>query len=475
MAEEAFNPYTPPAELAPPPPEPTGTWAVQGEHLLVRSGARLPEVDLEGQGGVEELVPALRSFIATQPGSRGMIAAWVPITVMFAWMAFSRLVLDKGGLLVGAGLSALTSWLLGRKGTTGGIVPCSITGYCSLTLLRKRAKRGKWLGFFSALGWAMLLSFLAGMTLWDDWFVISASSLSFELVFGSIILAAILILVPLVVKTYDRTLRCTGYQDGWFHLRGVSFSSLARFSTLSNLPSPEPRMRTVYKVFQHRLPLANLTGKHRWNPRVLLILSILKAKRSPKLERLFFHRSEITRNPASAASPSLLERWQRESTDSSLATWTALYSERHDSPQGDMRTNVLILASPDRKHFADVVQFFVSNNQFFEEKFVLVLRSRTEDGRCFYTSTQPVLPFMPENSLREHREGSVEEVYRAHLARLGSIPLRAIHDDGELRSVIDAETDAEYELFESLGIQTPAYEMELADELPVHSTLLATR
>ena len=248
MAEEAFNPYSPPAELAPPPPEPSGTWAVQGEHLLVRAGAHLPEVDLEGQGAAEELVPTLRSFVAAPTGGRGMIMAWVPITVMFAWMTFSHWVLDKDGFLIGIGLSAITSWLLSRKGTTGGIVSCSITGYCSLSLLRKRAKRGKWQGFASTLGWTLLLAFLGGMMLWDDWYVISSSFLSFESVFGAIVIAGILVLVPLVVKTYDRPLHCTGYQDGWFHLRGVSFPSLTRFSTLSNLPSPEPRMRTVYKL-----------------------------------------------------------------------------------------------------------------------------------------------------------------------------------------------------------------------------------
>lgn len=474
MPEEAFNPYAPPTELAPAAPEPTGTWAVQGEHLLVRAGAHLPEVDLEGQGAAEELVPALRTFVAASSGRSGIIVSWLPIAVMFAWMAFSHWVLDKDGLLIGIGLSIVVSRILGRGGK-GGMLTCSVTGYSPLTLLRKRAKRAKWQGFFSMFGLTLLFTFLGGMMLWEDWFVTSASVAMFELLMGAFIVAAILLLVPLVMKSYDKPLRCTGYQDGWFHLRGVSFPSLTQFSVLSNQPSPATRMMKVYRVFQHRLPLANLMGKRRWNLRIALMLSILKARRSPKLERLFFHRSEIIRNPASAVSSSLLERWQSESLDSTLASWSALYSERHDSPQGDMRTNVLVLASPDRKHFADVIQFFVSNNQFFEEQFVMVLRSRTEDGRCFYTSTQPVLPFMPKNSLREHRRGSVEEVYLAHLERVGSVPLRTIRDNQELFGIVDAETDEEYELFEALGVQTPVYEMELTDELPLHSTLLATR
>ena len=128
----------------------------------------------------------------------------------------------------------------------------------------------------------------------------AVDGLSIALIFGSS-----------VWQMLDSGVRCRGTRDGWFYLKGISPASLAQFAARSE-EAPVPRLRKVYRFYEHRLPLTVLLRNYWYNPWAVIFLAVLKARRSSALESLLLHHGEATGKPWSQGDPQLMEQWESE-------------------------------------------------------------------------------------------------------------------------------------------------------------------
>ena len=464
MPEEALNPYAPPLDEAT-AVEPSHLWSVQGDYLLVRPGTQLPPVDLEGDGA-EPLTPVARRFSAIAGGGKGVLIAFLPSAVIIFLVVFAKVAFPGVGLWVAVIVVLLLSRLLGKSAKVS--VTAMVWGYSSVKTLRTQARRNRWCRRLTALGlWLLVLSF--GVVIGGTRHISPTRHDSFpfddvlEIFVPTLLLSLVCLMTSAFWKALVPGLRCTAYRDGWLYLRGVPTRSLALLAGRAHEAPPVPRLRKVYKFYQYRLPLWLLIRNRWWNPWVVLFVSVLKARRSPKLERLHFHWSESSRRPAEEADPELVERWSEESEGTELASWTPLFAARNDSPQADMRMESLVHASPDRRHFSIMIVTRVVGPGYFLEVHQATLRSWTEDGRCFITSSPPTVAVGPENFDAEEVKGDLGKVSEAHFARLGNASVLAMPDEEALQRQLGLDAESQAAAYEAHGLQGSVEEMELRD------------
>ena len=194
-----------------------------------------------------------------------------------------------------------------------------------------------------------------------------------------------------------------------------------------------------------------------------LWLVIFKLMRSERLVRVQFHWSERTILPVSEADPELLKRWEDESAGTPLEGWQAIYAERRDSPQGDLRIEFLTYASPDWQHIACLVVTRISVGTIFSEIRQAIVQSWTKEGRFFFTSSPPMVFLLPDYFDAHEVRGPLGAVHGAHLARTAGADLLTIGGKEHLLELYEQQAEDIAALYEDRGLQSPPEEMELRD------------
>lgn len=460
MASAAPNPYAPPAG-ADPVAEPSGLWSVQGEYLLVRPGAWLPPVDLEGDGTGTDLTPVSRTFQALT-GGRGQLVFVLPFLVVLLGVALSSLVGRSFGLdsPIAVGLvTLLLIRLISGKGGSG-MVAGVVRGYSSTGFLQVQARwhrnvRGLTvLGMLLSLG-TLCASFVEG---------VGSSGIGWRPFLIGMGSGLLLLLAAGVLLQMKRGLRCVRARDGWLYLKGVPASSLSALAAFERQTPLPPKRAKVVKMHLYRQPLGTLLRKHWWNPWIVLLMIILKARRSPRLDRWYFHWSEAVRRPVGEADPALREAWAKESAGTEAESWTPVCAEWIDSPQGDMRIESIIHLSPDRRHIASMAQVRISNGKHYQEIRQTAFRTRMAGGSWLFTSNPPLLPVHPDFLEAEACRGSLGKILARHLARVGSSEVMPLISHEEIHSCMDEEAAARAACQEAYGLQEAPEEQEIPGE-----------
>lgn len=463
MPDSPHNPYAPPtAEPAPAAAESAQGWSVEGDYLMFRPGTQLPPVALQGRGDL--LTPGMRRF-AVMAGAKGKALALIPAFLLIGWLGYSRTALHGSYVYVGLLVIILISQLFVGRGKNPATVEAPLRGFFPVETLRANVRRNRWtryliLGSFTLMGVGISLIVtdtgrrLLGLSRHfgsDDVYMgIWIMCLSMALSLGAGVWRA---LVP--------GLRPTSYRNGWVYLRGVSRESLAILAAKSRLEPPPLRKRRVVKFYQYRLPLSTLLQRQWRNPWLLLWLTIFKLTRSKNLVRLRFADREST--PLPAPDPDLLRRWEQGSRGTSMAAWDQIGHECQDSPQGDMRILSLTYGDPERRVFCTLIVVRVSVLNSFTETYQSSFQSWTENGRMFSTSSPP-RPFASPPHIDAHTvSGSLDTIYRTHLARTSGLPLMTLADKDQFAQVNARDVELLNEFYEAAGYQSAPEEIDWQD------------
>ncbi|HEY1122129.1 MAG TPA: hypothetical protein VGE67_11040, partial [Haloferula sp.] len=392
MPEDTLNPYAPPVAAEPlATPEAGGLWMVHGDHLLVRDGARLPQVPLLEEDDGSGLTTSNQAF--AMASGKSSLMGLIPLGVAIGVMMFVTTTFERLGLLEAALAFFVTSRLLGRFMKTSRLM-ASIQCYLPIATLMKRASRDRWRSRMVTAGFACFLLLIFGQRLERSFVHGSDDRYLWALWFNLPMLAGSLGLfcAALVWSAMDPWLRCVKQTGGWFYLAGVPGSSLAKLAGMSAEPPPS-RIRKVYTLYQYRLPLGILMGPRR-NPLVVLVVAILKLLRSPALVRQNFHWSERRRGVQ--PDPDFAARLAKLRSMPEFASWQDLGCSRLEAPKGDLNLLTARFASPDRRHFCHVTLGQISKARVYVEVFQTDFRSWTADGRCLVTSSQTSFPHVPD-------------------------------------------------------------------------------
>ena len=461
MAGDSHNPYQAPVEEAAEKAESAYSWCVSGDYLLVRPGALLPPVALEGTG--KRLTPALYRFNTFAGGYKAVAGLLIPILLVVGWINGTAGLFDDGirrtGTIV---LAAIAMAILSRTAKT---INAMVWGFAPVETLRKKSRRRSLSKRLLTSGLLLLgVTFVAVVVSVPHY--LGRRGLDIDGVLAWLLPALALCLGLMIASVacggFKSGVSCTRLRDGWLYLKGVPPESLIKFGAKSMEPPPGKRTRKVYTQYLHQLPASRLTGK-KWTPWTSLRFAILASKRSPLMERMHFHISERITLPLSEADPDLLAKWMRETSGTPLSEWSLALANRIDSPQGDLRTEWIFHASPDWRHFAALSVRRFAAGTFFNENEQMYFFSWGEDGRSFFTCpTPPALP-EPEHHDSSQAGGNLEEIEKAHRSRLRSIPLAPAADAHELGSRMEADVEASALLAETRGEQSVLKEMEIPE------------
>jgi hypothetical protein len=455
MPDEA-NPYAPPAKSAPPPA--LHGWSVQGEYLLVRNGTALPEVDLDGHGAGGPLTPVALVFPASRRvgGGIGLIAG-----------------LSMGGLVfllrefhlspVSIGLGVVVFAMLVRMLSSGRIATVSAKGHMSVAALRldkRRRRRGAW-----AVWGCLIVALVAGSAIPDSPArgSVRVSPGGMELLARIVTPIAMILLIAAVMwQILVRRWSCERVQDGWLYLRGVGPAALAALAPRSGEAAPQSRRRKVYTVYLHRGPWASLMRAYPRNPWAWFYLGLLKLRRSKALEARVYCDSEREWRPAEAADAFLRADWERAVAGTPLAEWHPVLASRQDGPLGNVRSEEIVLLSPDRLHVARPFVVRAASLRTFLEFGDPLFRSWTQDGRIFTTGGGPVdAPSLPGTDYRRVK-GSLWKIAHAHLARVAGEALVEI-DPAEVPARMHAAAELGYQAGLAAGVYGPVEEIEVPE------------
>ena len=466
MQDETLNPYAPPADHSVAADDPGLSWCVQGSYLLVRPGAMLPPVPLEGDevGGV--LTPGVRRFQVITGGGKGMAVAFIPSILGLGWFVYCRM----NGLDYYAWLGVIVIIVIARlfTGRIGGAVQVTVGGFFPVETLRRKKRLLRWIRLMVVGGVAVVSGALAtALSEVSRYLSLGGRGSQLDDLFTwftpTVILGLLLITGAAIWGRFRQGLRSSAFRDGWLYLRGVPAMSLSKLEARSREPQPPLRMRKVTKFYQYRLPFhALLRGVWR-HPWLAFWLVIFKLMRSERLVRLQFHWSERTILPIAGADPELLKRWEKESAGTPLAEWQAIYAERRDSPQGDLRIEFLTYASPDWQHIACLAVTRTSAGAIFSEIRQSIFQSWAQDGRFFFTSSPPIAFLLPDYFDSREVRGPLEAVYQTHLARTAGADLLTIGGKEHLFQLYEQQAEDIAALYEDRGLQSPPEEMELRD------------
>lgn len=420
MAEERVNPYAPPVGDVAAPPEHTHLWSVTGGYLAVRDGAFLPPVDLEGDGSEGPLTPVVRQCA----------------------LSFRR--------------------------TDGSPAVVKFRGFTSVASFNARAKRTRWRHFLTFFG---LVALVAGWVATkhgvelsnDDRIVRKGIGLAAG---GALLggLGLLSIFASVVWERVDMGVRCSGVRDGWFFLRGVPHRSLASLAGRIWI-GPVVKIRKVFRFYSHRLPLSFLLRNHWFNPIALILISILKARRSPLLESLHLHHSEDDPRPPEEGDAELREQWRRETAGTEMEEWSAVVAKTVAVPGGSMGLEWMLYLSPDRCCAAILMVNRISNGKHSSIVRQSILRSWTED-QCVLTTTPPCLPLHSPWIDRLKTRGPFPSLLKSHRAHVGSRQIITLQSDQQLFDLLAREFEEESAVYVAAGWQGPLEDMEVPEYPP---------
>ena len=458
MPEDALNPYAPPVAADPlASADSTRLWMVHGDHLLVRDGAWVPPVSLNGEDDGSGLTTSHQVF-ATASGA-STLAILVPAAISVLVMLFISLAFDRSAVLEGILTFFISSRLLRRFKK---IAPSVVNIHCHLSIstVKARARRDRWRGWMTLAAFTAFLLLLIGDVderknhydydsrgyWWAAVFTLSMGAIMVICFVGSLLWAA-----------SERGLRCVSQTGGWYYLAGVPASSLVKLAAMS--PEPPPlRPRKVFTLYQYRLPLGILLGPRR-NPLLLLVVALMKASRSPALVRRSFHWSEARRGVQPDAD--FAARIAMLRSEPAFADWQEMGCSGLDSPQGELRVLTVRLVSPDRRHFCTLTLARISKARAYVEVCQTDFRTWTTDGRCLVTADQSSFPRLPAYVDFQKVKGKPARVWSRHLQRCERVTPRAMEDEEELKRLLEKEADDHVELLEAAGIHGPVEVVEL--------------
>lgn len=408
MAGESVNPYAPPVEDVGDEPSKEHLWCVVDGYLAVRHNAFLPPVDLEGDGSDGPLTPVIHThFPKTRP----------------------------------------------RNGTPAQV---KFRGYTSTSSFEKRAKRRQTITRLSCAG---LMLFLIGMA--SDYLPEHVPSAIITAGKFTLVTGLVTIIVAVIWNRFPSGVRCRGERDGWFYLSGISPKSLAQFSARSH-EGPVMVKRKAYRFFSHRLPLFTLIPHQRFNPFAILVVAIMKARRSPALESLHLHYSEEQRRGPDKGDPVLIEQWKKEAAGTELESWRAISAKSSHSASGFMKTESVIYLSPDGYHSAALSISRFSNGRATAINTRTVFRSWTE-SQCIQSTTPPCTPVHSRWIDRQECRGRLPRLLHRHLTFVADRPLIPIGSDAQLFALLEKELEEEYATLQAAGFQSPIEVMEFPE------------
>jgi hypothetical protein len=458
VSGDSLNPYAPPVAAEPLAAAEAGTlWMVQGNHLLVRDGARLPPVSMLGEDDGGGLTTSHQVF-ASGSGI-AILVAIMPVAIALGVMMIISIFWERVGVLEGVVSFFVSSWLLRRFKKVSRSM-ANIQCHVSLTALKARARRDRWRGWMMMAALTCFLLNIGGDRferayilgddereyLWIVWFELPVMLGVFAFFLGGLLWAAT-----------ERSLKCVRQTGGWLYLSGVPASSLMRLAAISG-DSPPVRTRKVYMLYQYRLPLRLMLGPRR-NPLLVLVIAIMKVIRSPALVRRNFHWSEARRGVR--PDRDLAARIAKLRSEPEFAAWQDLGCNRLDSPPGDLRVLTVRLASPDRRHFCLITLARLSKAGAYVEACQTDFRTWTTNGRCLITADQPPFPGLPGYLDFQRVRGDAGRVWSRHLRRCERATPRAVESDEELGRLLEKEADDHLVLLEAAGIRGPLEEVEM--------------
>jgi hypothetical protein len=450
MPGDADNPYAPPVADTAEPEEIAGTWSVQGDFLVVREGAVLPPVDLDGRGAGGPLTPLLLRM-GVPVGGKVVLLMLVPAVLMLGYLAFERGVRERSGfpgILVVLLLSHFLSRGVKIRGT-----PAFVWGQVSVPALR--AMTGRTLGrgrVTSAL--TLFLLILAAMVFAD----IGRDP-------GGVAIAMAFTLVGYLAVLFwaamDSGWRCTRARDGWLWIKGVGPFALGELARRAGDPLPPPVRRKVFKLRLNRLPWSHWRRINGGRPGAWWQTLMLRVGRPEVREQLVYHWSERQWLPPEQGDPELIDAWSRETVGTPLAEWRLVHAERIDSPTRCIRVEEIVFLSPDGRHAAMSVVYRVAVGRSLRETREVAFRSWTVDGRILATGNMPPAAPLPDGFEMEYRKGSPRELARRHLERAAAASLVAV-DAAGLRQREEEEMRGRHEALEAAGLCGPVEEVEEA-------------
>lgn len=453
MSEPSVNPYAPPSEAAE-APEPAGLWMVEGEFLLVRNGARLPEVDIADRGG--ELTPFAMLFRAAQVKSASL---WIGVAIVMA-AAFSRdwiiRYINSQVWWIALAVVFVFCIRLGGSGAVGGLA--RVAGFISAKVQRDRLRRTIWRRRLAWLGSLLLMSPLLGV-----------QTLRFHdfsrLYLGGSGGGLLLLLASAVWRIADAGPRCIAARNGWLYLKGFPAGALRALAGRASVAPPVMVPRKVYTLYQHQLPLGVLVGKRWMNLWIVGLLAIWKARHSPRLERPMFHPGEALQLPPECAGAALTGRWAEKTRGTALAGWTPFGVLRSDSPIGDLRVTTLSFLSPDGRQVASTSVTRLASGPFFVESFEDAIRSWRSDGRLILTTSSRAIGQQPASIETLRVRSGPTQLLAVHARRIEGAALENL-DAGEVRRRSLAESLERHEVLVAAGIcgETREEEFPATDE-----------
>lgn len=463
MAEPSDNPYAPPsAEFGSIVAEPLQSWSVEGDYLMVRPDAQLPPVALQGQG--TWLTPGARRF-AVLAGGKGWAVAFIPTLLLGAWVVYSHNALDGRYLWYGfIAIFFVSRFLLGRAGSAS-TVQATLKGFFPVEILRARARRQRWVKYLIFSGLAVMCLGIGILTTDSGMSLVGLGrgfgDVHVTWMFWTMGTSLLLTISALFVNAFTPQLRATGYRDGWIYLRGVPRETLAILAAKARQGPPPLRKRRVARFYQYRLPLSFLLHRNWLNPWLLFWLTFFKLTRSKNLIRLRFVDRE--QQPLREADPELQRRWEEGSRGTPLAAWSEVNRDCQDSPQGDMRILGLTHGDPDGRIYCTLIAVRLSVLNAFAESYQSSFQSWTEDGRLI-TTTSPPRAFATPPHIDSHMvSGSLETIYRAHLARIAGLPVVRIRDKDQYDQLNGRDVELLNEFYEAAGYQSAPEEIDWRD------------
>jgi hypothetical protein len=272
--------------------------------------------------------------------------------------------------------------------------------------------------------------------------------------------AMILLVAAMMWQILMRRWACERVQDGWLYLRGVGPAGLVALAPHSGELAPQLHQRKVYTVYLHRGPWASLVRAYPYNPWAWFYLGLLKLARSKALEARVYCDSEREWRAVDEADPFLRADWERTVAGTPLTEWQPVLASRKDGPHGNVRSEEIVLLSPDRLHVARALVVRAATLRTFIEFGDVIFRSWTGDGRVITTGSGPVDAPSTRGSAYHRVKGRPWKIAQAHLARVAGEALVEI-DPASVPARMHAAAELGYQDGVAAGVYGPVEEMEV--------------
>ena len=442
------NPYAPPAvaELEAPS---SLTWQVQGNALLVKNGAVLPQIDLETGEHAREMKCAQR--VLETAGSMLFVRFFLLAGICIVLTRFFEMKL-AATVGIAAALSLVFGQLAALRGPSNERIV--ISEFFGEHRLKARGTSRKWRFIAIGIICAVMLA---------NPFLISRFNPDYtEIVVGVFIGGVVLLIGIAVWAVLDQSAAKTlAGPPGWMRIAPVHPQALAFLNDLQNesrlqaAALPASRKRLIRTTYYHRYPLRLLLGKNLTKPLVLIRIVLMKLLRSRHLERETYHYSEVLTVPADQLSPQVLT-----TIDSWLAAhpdWSFVTGEQSTTPAGDLHQHSAILVAPGLDHSACIVHAW-STLKPEAGTTQCSFGSWLADGTFIRTNDHPYLPHRNPRVRDFRASGTPDQLFQAHLQHCAGQAIAPSRDPQELLARVQQEKEETDQLLTAIGYQSEVRE-----------------